>query len=61
MTTIPAPSGADYYRAEVGHETIGRELLATGDEAAAELHFGRSFACNYRWTYGPGFVPELAR
>jgi hypothetical protein len=49
--TIPAPTGADYYRAEVDHETIAHRLSEAGDEQAARYHFNQSYRCNGMWTW----------
>jgi membrane protease subunit (stomatin/prohibitin family) len=61
MSTIPAPTGADYYRAEVDHETIALRLQDAGDEQAADRHFAQSYRCNRMWFCANCGTIELAR
>jgi hypothetical protein len=59
--TIPAPTGADYYRAEVDHETLAHQFREAGNEQAAGDHFAQSYRCNRMWWTANDGTIELAR
>jgi hypothetical protein len=48
---VPAPTGHDYYWAEVAHDEMAHRFQRDGDTVRAELHFARADGCCRAWTY----------
>jgi hypothetical protein len=61
MNVIPAPTGTDYYMAEVEHEAIALRLRDEGDAAGAERHWTQMDRCNRMWWTADDGSLEVAR